>query len=113
MQRKPPEPWMPAAGWRDEQASSFVDPDMKNGPPSVGDKIRVAVAIHVGDNESDERIASVQRIGLREIREQQGRNRTERCENRPAYGVNRCVDDAVAVHGSCDLDHIAIMQNPD
>ena len=86
---------------------------MKNGSAPCGDKIGVAIAIHVGDNESDDRISGVQRIGLREIREQKGGKRTERCENQPAYGANPCVDDAVAVQGSCDLDHIAIMQNPD
>jgi hypothetical protein len=86
---------------------------MKNRPVSVDDKIRVAVAVHVCHNESDDRVSRVQRIGLREIREQQGRKRAERCENQPMRGVNRCVDDAVTVQGSCDLDHIAIMQNPD
>jgi hypothetical protein len=85
---------------------------MKNGPACVGDKIGIAIAIHVGDNESDDGIAGVRRTGIREIREQQGRKRTERCERQPACGANRGVD-AMAVQGSCDLDHIAIMQNPD
>jgi hypothetical protein len=59
MQRKPRMPSMWATGRRGEQAASFVDPDMKNGGASVGDKIGVAIAIDVGDNESDDRVSGV------------------------------------------------------
>ena len=103
---------MPAGG-RGEQAAPFVDPDVKNGAALFGDQIEVAIAIHIGDNESDDRVAGAERIRLRVIRQQQRRKRTERCEDQPARGASRCVDDAVAVQGSCDLDHLAIMQNPD
>ncbi len=85
---------MEATGCCGEQAASLVDPDAKARVACGGDKIRIAIAIHVGDDESDDQVAAVPRIGLREIREQQRRKRTERRENQSAYDKDRCVDDA-------------------
>lgn len=104
---------MEATGCSREQPSPVVDPDVKTRVTGGCNQIRIPVAIDVGDHKSDDDIAGVPRISLRETREEQRRKRTERRENQPAYGEDRRVDDAVSFHGSCDLDHIAIMQNPD
>jgi hypothetical protein len=85
---------MEVTGCCGEQPSSLVDPDAKTRVACGGNKIGIAIAIHVGDNKSDDQVGVVPRIGVRRIREQQRRKRTERRENQSAYGENRCVDDA-------------------
>src|SRR5262245_57178620 len=85
---------MEATGCRGEQPSSLVDPDAKTRVTCRSNKIWIAIAIHVGDDEPDDQVAVVPRIGLRKIREQQRRKRTERRENQSADGEDRCVDDA-------------------
>jgi len=45
---------------RREEPTALVDPDLKSESTGVSDEIGIAVAIDVGENESDDRIVGVQ-----------------------------------------------------
>jgi len=45
---------------RGEEPTALVDPDLKSESTGVRDEIGIAVAIDVGENESDDRIVAVQ-----------------------------------------------------
>ena len=44
---------------RGEEPTALVDPDLKSESTGVSDEIGIAVAIDIGENESDDRIVGV------------------------------------------------------